>query len=62
MEAVVCVLTGDPITGSMTESSWLALPTALPVALKSDEDAPALSGLSFAVLDLPGIFSIYIQA
>ena len=62
MEAVVCMLAGDPIMGLMTELPWLVLPTVPPVAPWRDEGEPILSGSSFAVLDLPGIFSICIQA
>ena len=61
MEAVVCMFTGDHITGPMIESSWMVLPTVSPIAPWRDEEVPALSGSSFAVLDPPGIFSILVQ-
>ena len=47
---------------SVTELPWLVLSTTLPIAPRRDKLMPNWLGLSFAVLDPPGIFSICIQA
>ena len=52
---------GDPMTGLTMWSSWLVPPSVLPAAPRRDGGEPALTGSSFIVLDLPGIFNLCLQ-
>ena len=54
-------VTGDPSAGLMMRSSLLVPPKVLPVAPRRDREDHALTGSSFAALDLPGIFGLCIQ-
>ena len=54
-------VTRDPLVGLMMQLSLPVPPKVSPVAPRRDGGDPALTGSSFTVLDLPGIFGLRVQ-